>query len=81
MTEVAGLCSAGIFQAALSGIVGTCDGISVAAAVFTGSAVFTTGAAVTATRGSSRFGVGAGVAITAGAAPKVMFRASPDFVT
>src|SRR5205807_9983403 len=84
MTAVAGLCCSGIFHAALSGMVGTCDAISVAA-VFTGAGavVLTTGggAGVAATSGSSFFGAGMGVAMTAGAAPNVMFRASPDFVT
>ena len=85
ITAVAGLCCSGIFHVALPAMIGTCDGMSVAAAVFTGggAVVFTTGVAggVAATSGSSFFGEGVGAAMLAGAAPKVMFRASPDFVT
>src|SRR5947209_12975850 len=83
MTDVTGLCCSGIFHAALPAMVGTCDGISVAAATLTGGAgALTMGAA--ATCGSSFFGAGAGggaTAMTVGAAPKVMLSASPDFAT
>src|SRR4051794_37349004 len=82
MTEVTGLCCSGIFHAALSAMVGTCDGMSVATFTGAGAGALTTGAA--ATCGSSFFGAGAGggaIAITDGAAPNVMLSASPDFAT
>src|SRR3954452_11891788 len=81
MTEVTGLCCSGIFQAALSAMVGTCDGMSVAIFTGAGAGVFTT-AAATATCGSSFFGAGDGAATAIdGAAPKVMLSASPNLAT